>query len=88
MNNTYERLRTMPSLWQILYKSKSRTSLVVQWLRIRLPVRGTQVPPLPRKIPCAAGKPSLQVTTTEPTVPQLLEPTHPGVFIAGPGGSG
>ena len=88
MNSTYERLRTKPSLWQILYKSKPRTSLVVQWLRIRLPMRGTRVPPLPRKIPCAAGKPSLQATTTEPTVPQLLEPTHPGVFIAGPGGSG
>ena len=78
----------MPSLWQILYKSKPRISLVLQWLRVRLPLQGTRVPPLPRKIPCAAGKPSLQAATTAPTALKSLEPTHPGVFIAGPGGSG
>ena len=62
--------------------------MVVQWLRIRLPVQGTWVLFLPRKVPCAAGKPSLQATTTAPIAPQLLEPTHPGVFVAGPSGSG
>ena len=59
----------MPSLWQILYTSKPRISLVVQWLRIRLPMQGTRVLFLPRKVPCAAGKPSLQATRLRPLHP-------------------
>ena len=64
----------MPSLWQILYTSKPRISLVVQWLRIRLPMQGTRVLFLPRKGPSAAGKPSLQATRLRPLRPSYWSP--------------
>ena len=41
------------------------TSLVVQWLRICLPLQGTWVRPLVQEDP--SGKISLCTTTTEPT---------------------
>ena len=42
------------------------TSLVAQWLRIHLPMQGTQVEPWSRKIPHAAEQLSPRATTTEP----------------------
>ena len=44
------------------------TSLVALWLRICLPVQGTQVDPWSGKIPHAAEQLSLCATTTEPTL--------------------
>ena len=44
------------------------TSLVAQWLRILLPVQGTWVQPLVRKIPRAKKKLNPGGTTMEPTV--------------------
>ena len=49
-----------------MVKSRERTSLVVQLLRIRLPVQGTWVPLRSQKIPCAAGHLSPCTTSTEP----------------------
>ena len=53
-------------------------SLVAQWLRIRLPMQGTRVQALVRKIPRAAEQLSLCATTTSlhsaPREPQLLKP--------------
>ena len=43
-------------------------SLVVQWLRICLPMQGTQVRALVRKIPHAAEQLSPCTTTTEPVL--------------------
>ena len=37
-------------------KRKSRTPLVVQWFRMPLPMQGTQVQSLSRKIPDAVGQ--------------------------------
>ena len=54
------------------------TSLVVHWLRVCLPMQGTQVPSL--KDPCALEHLSLGATTTEPMCtiihwnPSFLEP--------------
>ena len=44
-------------------------SLVVQWIRIRLPMQGTQVRSLVREDPTCRGATSLCT--------QLLKPTHP-----------
>ena len=44
-----------------------RTSVVVQWLRIHLPVHGTRFYPQSGKIPHAEGQLSACATTTEPT---------------------
>ena len=46
----------------------SRTSLVVQWMRIHLPMQGTWVQSLVQKIPHAAEQLSLSTTTTEPSL--------------------
>ena len=43
-----------------------RTSLVVQWLRIRLSTHGTWVQYLVRKITVASGQLRPHATTTEP----------------------
>ena len=45
-----------------------RTSLLVQWLRIHLPVHGTWFDPQSGKIPHAEGQLSARATTTEPTL--------------------
>ena len=45
-------------------REKFRTSLVVQWLRVRLPIQGTWVQSWSRKIPHAMGQLSLCSTTT------------------------
>ena len=42
--------------------------LVVQWLRICLPVQGTRFKPWSRKIPHAAEQLSPRSTTTEPAL--------------------
>ena len=73
--------------WMPLYKSQSRTSLVVQWLRIHLPVQGTWVRALVREDSTCwrATKPvyhNYWACALEPVshnywahVPQLLKPT-------------
>ena len=48
-------------------KKKKRTSLVVQWLRICLPMQGHGFEPWSGKIPHAAEQLSPCATTTEPT---------------------
>ena len=58
---------------------KRGTSLVVQWLRICLPIQGHGFDPYSRKIPHAKGQLSPCPTTTEPTCcnygsPCALEP--------------
>ena len=70
-----------------------RASLVVQWLRIRLPMQGTQVRALVREDPTCRGatKPvcySYWACALEPVshnfwacVPQLQKPTHLGPVI-------
>ena len=76
-------LRAIIQQLKVKFESQGGTSLVAQWLRIRLPMQGTRVQACPRKIPHAAEqlipcarttKPMLwspQATTTEPT---CLEP--------------
>ena len=71
----------------IALKMSSRASLVAQWLRIRLPMRGTQVQALVQKDPTCHGaagpvRHNYWTCTLEPTshncwahVPQLLGPT-------------
>ena len=44
------------------------TSLVVQWLRIRLPMQGTQVQALVREDPTCHGATKPVATTTEPAL--------------------
>ena len=77
---------TMPFL--CCSKIKIRTSLVVQWLRIRLPMQGTWVRALVQEDPtcCGAAKPvhySYWACALEPTShnywahePQLLKPVR------------
>ena len=49
-------------------KSALRTSLVAQWLRIRLPVQGTRVQSLVREDPTCTEQLSPCTTTTEPVL--------------------
>ena len=51
-------------------KNNRRTSLVVQLLRIRLPMQGTRFDPCSGKIPHAEGQLSPCTTTTEPAHPR------------------
>ena len=53
----------------------AKTSLVAQWLRIRLPMQGTWVLALVREIPHAAEQLSLCTTTTEPAFYSLRATT-------------
>ena len=77
--------------WMFLTYNKiywSRTSLVVQWLRIRLPMQGTRVRALVREDPTCRGatKPvchnywacALELASCNywAWVPQLLKPAH------------
>ena len=79
------------TLWRFLKKLKIEllgTSLVAQWLRIRLPMQGTWVQSLVQEDPtcCGATKPvrhNYRACTLEPTshnyrarAPQLLKPTR------------
>ena len=50
------------------FKNKNRTSLVVQWLRIRLPMQGHGFEPWSGKIPHAMEQLSPCATTTEPAL--------------------
>lgn len=43
----------------------SGTSLLVQWLKIRLPIQGHRFDPRSSKIPCAEGQLSPGAPTTE-----------------------
>ena len=54
------------------YEVCHRTSLVVQWLRIRLPMQGTWVQSRGTSIPHAMGQLSLCTTTTEPARSRAL----------------
>ena len=49
-----------------------RASVVVQWLRIHLPMQGTWAQSLVGKIPHILGQQSLCATTTEPTHLELM----------------
>ena len=51
-----------------LTKINTGTSLVAQWLRIRLPMQGHGFKPWPRKIPHAVEQLSLRATTPEPVL--------------------
>ena len=57
-------------------KQFSRTSLVAQWLRIRLPVQGTRVRALVREDTTCRGAhvPQLQTLRSRDCEPQLLSP--------------
>ena len=66
---------TEQHIWPVLLKtvkaiknSQEGASLVAQWLRIRLPMQGTQVRALVQKIPHAAEQLSPCATTTEPAL--------------------
>ena len=52
----------------LVQKIKSRTSLVAQWLRVLLPMRGHGFEPWSGKIPHAAEQLSPCTTTTEPAL--------------------
>ena len=55
-----------------------RTSLVVQWIRICLPIQGHEFDPWSRKIPHGWEQLSSQAQITEPTCcAQLRKPEHP-----------
>ena len=47
-------------------KNYPRMALVVQWLRLHLPMQGTRLSPCSRKIPHASGQLSRCATTTGP----------------------
>ena len=77
--------------WEkLLHKKSTRTSLMVQWLRIHLPMQGTRVQALVREDPTClrATKPVCHhywACALEPAshnnwarAPQLLKPTRPG----------
>ena len=49
-------------------KTKNRASLVVQWLRIHLPMQGTQVQSLAQEDPTCHGATKPCATTTEPAL--------------------
>ena len=51
-----------------LFKSTFRASLVVQWLRIRLPMQGTWVQALVQEDPTCREQLSLCATATEPAL--------------------
>ena len=51
----------------VYLKRVKRTSLVIQWLRIPLPMQGNRFDPWSAKIPCAKEQLSLCTTTAEPT---------------------
>ena len=52
----------------LIYKTGMGTSLVVQWLRIRLPMQGTWVRALVREDPTCHGATNPCATTTEPVL--------------------
>ena len=60
----------IPILLKLFHKTEKRASLVVQWLRIRLPMQGTRVWAWSGKIPHAAEQPGPWATTTEPECPE------------------
>ena len=68
----------LPAVYKNLFPG---TSLVAQWLRIRLPMQGTRVPSLVREDPtcCGATKPTNHNYWAH--VPQLLKPTHPRACV-------
>ena len=47
--------RAMRNSWKMALKPNLGTSLIVQWLRIRLPMQGTQVRALVREDPTCHG---------------------------------
>ena len=53
---------------RVVQKTQSCASLVVQWLRIRLPTQGTQVRALVREIPHATEQLIPCAATTEPAL--------------------
>ena len=58
-----------------VYKKIPGTSLVVQWLRIHLPMQGTRVQALVREDPTCRGAAKPASHNYWAGVPQLLQPT-------------
>ena len=65
----------------ITYKSLWRTSLVVQWLRICLPMQGTRVQSPVREDPTCHGATKPMHHNYWACAPQLLKPVHPRARI-------
>ena len=59
---------TLETEIKLLRNETDGTSLVAQWLRIRLPTQGTPVQALARKIPPASEQLSQCATTPEPAL--------------------
>ena len=57
-------------------RSKSRAFLVAQWLRIRLPMQGTQVQALVREDPTCRGATKPMNHNYWARAPQLLKPAR------------
>ena len=57
-----------------MFKSAMRTSLVVQWIRIHLPVQGTQVQYQSGRIPHAREQLCPFATITKPTHSEACPP--------------
>ena len=56
MKNLIQLLRKQHIFLNICFKTMYQASLVVQWLRIRLPMQRTQVPALVREDPTCRGE--------------------------------
>ena len=73
--NTYIRKKDLESMTSVLTlletEKEMRTSLVVQWLRVCLPMQGTRFKPWSGKIPHAAEQLKPCATTTEPVLYSL-----------------
>ena len=64
------------TFWFTFLKTTLGTSLVVQWLRICLPMQGTQVRALVREDPTCHGATKPMRHNYWPREPQLLKPAH------------
>ena len=65
----------MYTLPQAPFEMLSGTSLVAQWLRIRLPMQGTRVQSLVLEDPTCRGATKPMLHSYRAHVPQLLKPT-------------
>ena len=73
-NSLHQRLVIAPFIFEYL-KCSQGTSLVAQWLRIRLPVQGTWVRALVQEDPTCRGATKLVCHNYWARMPQLLQPT-------------
>ena len=61
---------TKSNLHQFLSRTWMRNFLVVQWLKVHLPIQGTQVPLVQEDLVCHGQG-------SHAHVPQILKPKHP-----------